>query len=105
VTDRRQIAFRRIADAALRHADVVVRRWLPNGRREGVEWVCRNPRRDDRRPGSFKINLINGRWADFAHGARGGDLIGLASYLYKIPPGEAAKRIAEMIGVSTYDEA
>jgi hypothetical protein len=105
VTGQRHIAFRRIADTALRHADVVVRRWLPNGRREGVEWVCRNPLRDDRKPGSFKVNLASGKWADFAGGARGGDLIGLASYLYKIPQGEAAKRIAEMIGVSPYDEA
>lgn len=101
---QRKIAFRRIADTALRYADVVVRRWLPVGRREGSEWISRNPTRDDHHPGSFKISLATGRWADFAVGARGGDLISLASYLYRISQKDAALKIADMIGVSPYDE-
>lgn len=40
---RRRIAFERIAGAALDHADTLVRRWLSDGRREGVEWVAINP--------------------------------------------------------------
>ena len=39
MTSTRRIAFRQIADAALSRADVIVRRWLPDGRREGAEWV------------------------------------------------------------------
>jgi hypothetical protein len=39
----RRIAFRRIANAALAHADVLVQRWLPDGRREGAEWIALNP--------------------------------------------------------------
>jgi hypothetical protein len=104
MTAQRKIAFRRIADAALRHGDVVVRRWLPDGRREGVEWIARNPTRDDHRPGSFKINIANGKWADFAVGARGSDLIALAAYVYQISQRDAALKIADMIGVSPYDE-
>lgn len=38
----------------------LVRQWLPDGRRRGVEWVAPNPRRADRRPGSFSINLVKG---------------------------------------------
>jgi hypothetical protein len=100
----RRIAFARIAGAALDHADILVRRWLPDGRREGVEWTCRNPIRDDHRPGSFKINIANGKWSDFAIGARGGDLISLASYLHRISQKDAALKIADMIGISPYDE-
>ena len=59
----------------------LLRRWLPDGRIEGNEYVARNPRRSDRRLGSFKINLRTGRWADFAFDARGGDPISLAAYL------------------------
>jgi hypothetical protein len=41
----RRIAFSRIAAAALDHADVLVRRWLPQGRGEGREWIAINPTR------------------------------------------------------------
>jgi hypothetical protein len=96
---QRRIAFRRIADAALGRFDAIVRRWLPDGQFEGAEWVARNPARVDRRPGSFKVNRITGKWGDFATGDRGGDLVSLAAYLFKISQAEAALRIAEMIGV------
>ena len=36
-----------------------------------------NPRRADRHLGSFQINVRTGKWADFATGDRGGDLISL----------------------------
>lgn len=95
----RRIAFKRIANAALVHADAIVQRWLPDGRREGVEWVAINPARVDHRKGSFKINLRTGAWADFAVNHRGGDLISLAAYLFHIGQRDAALRIAEMIGI------
>jgi hypothetical protein len=101
----RRIAFRLIAEAALGRADSIVRRWLPDGRREGVEWVCRNPTRDDRRRGSFKVNCVTGKWGDFAAGDRGGDLVSLAAYLFKLSQAEAALKVADMIGVEPYDQA
>lgn len=104
MTERR-IAFRRIAEAALGRADAIARRWLPNGRREGAEWVCRNPTRDDRRRGSFKVNVKTGKWGDFATGERGGDLVSLAAYLFKLPQAEAALKVADMIGINPYEQA
>lgn len=98
----RRVAFRRIADAALDHADTIVRRWLPDGRREGAEWVAINPARVDHRKGSFKINLRTGAWADFAVNHRGGDLVSLAAYLFRISQRDAALRVAEMIGIDPY---
>jgi hypothetical protein len=94
-----RIAFAYVAAAALGQAETIVRRWLPDGRREGNEWVARNPTRNDRRPGSFKVNLQRGNWSDFATDAVGGDLISLAAYLYGLRQGEAAKRVAEMLGI------
>lgn len=102
-TSPRRIAFRRIADAALRHADTIVRRWLPNGKREGPEWVAINPTRLDAKKGSFKVNLTTGMWSDFATNHRGGDLISLAGYLHRIGNGEAAVRVADMIGIDAYE--
>lgn len=105
MTEQRRIAFRRIADAALGRADAIVRRWLPDGRREGCEWVCRNPMREDRRRGSFKVNVVTGRWCDFAIGERGGDLVALAAYLFKLSQADAALKVADMTGVEPYDPA
>jgi hypothetical protein len=64
----------------------------------GSEWIALNPTRADRRLGSFKINLYTGRWADFATGDAGGDLVSLRAYLDGIRQGQAARRIAREIG-------
>jgi hypothetical protein len=98
----RRIAFKRVADAALAQADLIVRRWLPDGRREGAEWCAINPTRNDHKKGSFKVNLRNGRWADFATGQRGGDLIGLAATLHGLSQADAAVRVAGMLKIDPY---
>ncbi len=98
-----KIAFRRIAQAALGNADLIVRRWLPDGRREGAEWCAINPTRNDHRKGSFKVNLKTGRWSDFATGQRGGDLLSLAAALHGLSQAEAAVRVGAMVGVDPYE--
>lgn len=98
-----RIAFARIADAARNSADAIVTRWLPDGRREGREWVARNPKRADKGLGSFKVNLTSGRWGDFATGDKGGDLIALAAFLFDLKQDEAACSVAEMVGVDAYE--
>ncbi len=78
----------------------LVERWLPDGRRVGCEWEARNPRRMDRRPGSFRINLKTGKWADFALAdARGGDPVALAAYLNGCSQSEAARALTRMLGL------
>jgi hypothetical protein len=99
----RRIAFRRIADTALGRAEAIALRWLPDGCREGTEWVSINPTRNDRKLGSFKINLGSGKWADFATGDRGADLISLGAYLHRLTQRQAALKIADMLGVNPYD--
>ena len=93
--------FRAINSAALAALPTLLARWLPDGRREGNEYVARNPRRHDRHPGSFKINLSRGAWADFATGDRGGDVISLAAFLAGTSQGEAARELARMLGLET----
>ncbi len=93
------IDFGQIASAAVPSLPALVSRWLPDGRREGNEWVSRNPTRVDRRPGSFKVNLRSGRWADFATGDKGGDAISLAAHLFGLSQLEAARKLAAMLGV------
>ena len=97
--DRRVIDFEAINRAALVHGETILRRWLPGGRIEGREYVARNPTRRDRHAGSFKINIETGRWADFATGDAGGDVVSLAAYLSGTGQAEAARALADMLGV------
>jgi hypothetical protein len=98
-----RIDFGRINQAALVALPELCARWLPDGYRRGREWVARNPRRFDRRAGSFKVNLATGRWADFALGAgvaSGGDPVSLAAYLGAVSQVEAARNLARMLGLA-----
>lgn len=85
--------FTAINRAALSSAETLLRQWIPGGKRLGREYVALNPRRHDRRPGSFTINLHTGQWADFASGDKGGDLISLYAYLHGVSQGEAARAL------------
>ncbi len=99
----KRIDFAGIDRAALANVDQILRRWLPGGRVNGAEYVVRNPRRNDRRLGSFKINMETGKWADFATGDRGGDLVSLAAYLSGLSQVEAARELADMLGVPFHE--
>jgi hypothetical protein len=70
---------------------------LPGGKVIGAEYVVRNPKRDDRRPGSFRINLRTGRWADFATDDRGGDLISLVAWRLDLTQANAARWLADFL--------
>lgn len=96
------INFAGINRAALTVLPALLARWLPDGRCVGREYVARNPTRADRTPGSFKV-VISGRragsWSDFATGDRGGDPVSLCAYIHNMGQGEAARALADMLGV------
>jgi hypothetical protein len=97
---RGRIDFDRVNRAALAALPALLARWLPGGLREGWEYVARNPTRRDHHLGSFRINVRSGRWADFATGDRGGDVVSLAAYLSHLKQSEAAEKLARMLGVA-----
>ena len=93
------INFAAINEAAMRDLAVILHRWLPDGRVRGREFVARNPTRNDRRPGSFSINLNTGVWKDFSSGDKGGDPVSLCAFLFGLSQGDAAKKMGDMLGV------
>ena len=93
------IDFAEINRAALASFPAVLGRILPDGKRVGAEIVALNPKRGDKRLGSFKINRFNGRWCDFATGDKGGDPVSLVAYLADVSQGEAARLLARMLGL------
>src|SRR5437660_12364790 len=94
------VDFAAVNRAALGRLPDILARWLPGGRIEGREYVVRNPKRRDQRPGSFKVNLATGRWADFATGEKGGDPLSLAAYLAGCSQVDAARQLAVMLGLA-----
>jgi len=95
------IPFETVNRAALAALPAVLTRLVPGGKILGHEYVALNPTRNDRRPGSFKVNLRTGRWGDFATGDRGGDPVSLVAYLENASQAEAARRLARMLGLDT----
>lgn len=92
-------AIRSVAAIAAQAAEILVPEWLPEGRRQGGEWVCRNPTRADRHAGSFSASLVDGCWHDFATGDGGGDLVSLGAYLWNVRQTDAARIVADRLGL------
>lgn len=77
----------------------LVSQWLPSGKRQADEWVALNPTRNDKKLGSFRINIHTGKWADFSTNDAGGDPVSLYAYLHGYTQKEAAEHLARHIGV------
>jgi hypothetical protein len=91
--------FDAINRAALPALIAILARLIPGGEIIGSEYVALNPTRADRRAGSFKINVHSGRWADFATGDKGGDVVSLVAYIEGVNQGKAARLLASMLGM------
>jgi AAA domain len=93
------IDFEGINETALRNTRALVQKLVPGGKFRSLQYIVRNPRRDDKTPGSFTINYRSGLWKDFATSDGGGDLISLVAYLRGVDQGAAARELADMLGV------
>ncbi len=94
------IDFDGINAAALHNGRSFVETLLPGGKFRSHEYIVKNPCRDDRRPGSFRFNYRSGQWKDFASGDGGADPISLVAYVRGVSQGDAARELADKLGVS-----
>lgn len=93
------IDFKGLARRLLKDAKTLLSQWLPQHSIDGNEFIALNPTRPDRNLGSFRINLANGMWNDFAlTNTKGRDLISLYAYIKGIKQGEAAKELNKKVG-------
>ncbi len=86
-----KLDFSALAQRLLISADTLVPQWLPGGKRRGHEWVCGDLAGGE--GDSCSVNLLSGRWADFATGDKGGDLIDLYAAIHEIDLGEAYRQL------------
>lgn len=91
--------FQTINDTALSQIRPLAERWLTTTRMSGDNLMAINPTRADKKIGSFSINIRTGKWADFATGDKGGDIISFYAYLHGIRQIEAAFELADILGV------
>ena len=92
------IDFEGINQAAVRDYRSILRSLIPGGKFRGQEYVVKNPCRNDQHAGSFSIS-IKGVWKDFATGEGGSDFISLCAWVRGIRQGEAARELAEKLGL------
>jgi putative DNA primase/helicase len=94
------IDFVGINNAALARGRTFLEALIPGGKFRGLEYQVRNPTRDDKQPGSFSINYRTGVWKDFATADGGGDVISLWAYVRGIRQCDAARELADKLGIS-----
>lgn len=93
--------FKAIAARALDQIEAVCAHWLPAGKKAGHEWEI-----GDRHgaPGqSLKIHLSGskaGIWSDFSTDDKGGDLVSLVAYVDGCAQADAARKLAEFLGMA-----
>jgi hypothetical protein len=96
----RRIDFNAINAAALPRLPELLARLLPGGRARGAEFEVGSLKGEPGR--SLRIRLHGTRagvWCDFATGERGRDVIALAAAVWTVSQGEAARRLAELLGM------
>ena len=105
--NNKRVDLKQVAAAALNMSHTLVPEWLPDGKREGAEWVALNPQRHDTKAGSFKVNLNTGVWIDFAcDGVKGADLLDLYHFVFGYANViDAAKALAARMGVQALEAA
>lgn len=95
--------FKKLSDCLKPNLETIIIIIAPEGERRGDNWVMLNPRRHDRKLGSFMINLRTGIWKDFATDEGGGDIVSFIAYIYNLSQAVAYDYIAKMIGRAAND--
>lgn len=85
------INFQALAEDLLARARSLLPQWLPGGKFRGHEFQCGDL--SGNAGTSLSINVNTGKWADFATGDKGGDLISLYAAIHRMGQGEAAKEL------------
>ena len=74
----------------------ILRELVGAGEIRGGDYVALNPRRNDKHRGSFRVDIVTGKFYDFATGDRGGSVIDLAAFVYNCGIVEAAQRLEDL---------
>ena len=93
-----KINFTQVKNSLKGHEEAILKHLLPTGQTAGSEYIALNPTRNDKNRGSFRINTRTWKWADFATGDKGSDIISLYAYIKSVNQLTAAKELLRLIG-------
>ena len=93
-----KINFTQVRNLLKGHEEEILKHLLSTAKKVGSEYIALNPTRNDKNLGSFRINTTTWKWADFATGDKGGDIISLYAYIKGINQLNAAKELLRLIG-------
>ena len=93
-----KINFTQVKNFLKGHEKAILKHLLPTSQTAGSEYIALNPTRNDKNLGSFRINTTTWKWADFATGDKGGDIISLYAYIKSVNQLTAAKELLRLIG-------
>lgn len=88
-----RINFEDLANRLRARAPELLAQWFPAGKRRGHEWVVGNLAGAEGE--SLSINIDTTKWADFATGEKGGDLIALYAAMHGVTQLEAARSLSD----------
>lgn len=92
-----KINFTQVKNYLKGHKEAILKHLLPTGKIAGSEYIALNPTRNDKNLGSFRINTTTWKWADFATGDKGSDIISLYAYIKGINQLTAAKELLRFV--------
>lgn len=75
---------------------MILKQLVGKGQIEGSDYVALNPRRNDSKLGSFRIDIQTGRFHDFATGDSSGSILDLASFVYDCDLLTAAQKLQQL---------
>lgn len=93
-----KINFSQVKNFLKGHEESILKHLLLTSQTAGSEYVALNPTRNDKNLGSFRINITTWKWADFATGDKGGDIISLYAYIKSVNQLTAAKELLRFVG-------
>ncbi len=93
-----KINFSQVKNFLKGYEEAILRQLLPVGKTAGSKYIALNPTRNDKNLGSFKINTTTYKWADFATGDKGSDIISLYAYIKSVNQLTAAKELLRLVG-------
>lgn len=93
-----EIDFHGLAQALLHRVRELLPEWLPGGKVVSNEYTCANLQGGA--GNSLKVNVVSGKWADFAQDIKGGDLISLYAAIHRISQVEAARALQPRISAA-----
>ena len=90
------VSFQKIKQQYKQCPIEILKKLVGNGKIEGGDYVVLNPRRSDKKAGSFRIDISSGKFYDFATRDRGGSILDLAMFVYNCDLLTAAQKLQQL---------